>query len=85
MKISFHSHANETKFSYEKISTRTRFIKEAKSNSEMTYGRLSEPKRRGSNFEPRPLDQLTNRHVNEMSITLQVHLPVTGRASSKTF
>ena len=62
----------------------------------MTYARLSEPKFRGSNFEPTPPDQgtlpsarlckiLTNRHVNEMSITVQVHLPVTARASSETF
>ena len=37
MKISFHSHANENYFSYEKMSTRTRFEKEAKGNSEMAY------------------------------------------------
>ena len=37
MKISFHSHANENKFSYEKMSTKTRFEKEAKGNSEMAY------------------------------------------------
>ena len=37
MKISFHSHANAISFSYEKISTRTRFEKEAKGNSEMAY------------------------------------------------
>ena len=35
MKISFHSHANAISFSYEKISTRTRFEKEAKGNSEI--------------------------------------------------
>ena len=37
MKISFHSRANENKFSYEKMSTKTRFEKEAKGNSEMAY------------------------------------------------
>ena len=37
MKISFYSHANPISFSYEKISTRTRFEKEAKGNSEMAY------------------------------------------------
>ena len=37
MKISFHSHASENKFSYQKMSTRTRFKKEAKGNSEMAY------------------------------------------------
>ena len=37
MKISFHSHANENKFSYEKMSTKTRFEKEAKGYSEMAY------------------------------------------------
>ena len=37
MKISFHSHANAISFLYEKISTRTRFEKEAKGNSEMAY------------------------------------------------
>ena len=35
MKISFHSHTNAS--SYEKISTRTRFEKEAKGNSEMAH------------------------------------------------
>ena len=37
MKISLHSHANENNFSYERMSTRTRFEKEAKGNSEMAY------------------------------------------------
>ena len=37
MKISFHSHENENLFSYEKMSTETRFEKEAKGNSEMVY------------------------------------------------
>ena len=37
MKISFHSHANENQFSYERMSTRTRFEKEANGNSEMAY------------------------------------------------
>ena len=37
MKISFHLHVNESLFSYEKMSTRTRFEKEAKGNSEMAY------------------------------------------------
>ena len=37
MKISFDSHENENQFSYEKMSTRTRFEKEAKGNSEMAY------------------------------------------------
>ena len=40
MKISFPSHANENWFSYEKMSTRTRFEKEAKDNSEMAYSFL---------------------------------------------
>ena len=37
MKISFHSHTNENSFSYEKMSTKTRFEKEATGNSEMAY------------------------------------------------
>ena len=37
MKISFHLDMNENKFTYERISTRTRFEKEAKGNSEMAY------------------------------------------------
>ena len=37
MKISFHLHVNERQFSYEKMSTRTRFEKEAKGNAEMAY------------------------------------------------
>ena len=40
MKISFPSHANENWFSYEKMSTRTRFEKEAKDNLEMAYSFL---------------------------------------------
>ena len=40
MKINFHSHANATSFSYEKISTGTRFEKEAKGNSEMAYCKI---------------------------------------------
>ena len=35
MKISFHLHVNKNSFSYERISTRTHFEKEAKRNSEM--------------------------------------------------
>ena len=42
MKISFHLHVNQNQFSY-KMSTRTRFEKEAKGNSEMTYCRKKEP------------------------------------------
>ena len=37
----------KTNFSYEKMSTKTRFEKEAKGNSEMTYlfkGRYNDPK-----------------------------------------
>ena len=37
MKISFHSHANENYFSFKRMSTRTRFEKEANGNSEMAY------------------------------------------------
>ena len=37
MKISFHLHVNENLFHYERVSTRTRFEKEAKGNSEMAY------------------------------------------------
>ena len=37
MKISFHLHENENLFSYERMSTRTRFENEAKGNSEMAY------------------------------------------------
>ena len=37
MKISFHLHVNENQFSYEKMSTRTRFENEAKDNLEMAY------------------------------------------------
>ena len=37
MKISFHLHVNENLFSYERMSTKTRFEKEAKGNSEMVY------------------------------------------------
>ena len=37
MKISFHLHVNENKFSYERMSTRTRFEEEANGNSEMAY------------------------------------------------
>ena len=37
VKISFHLHVNENWFSYERISTRARFEKEAKGNSEMAY------------------------------------------------
>ena len=37
MKISFHSHASENLFSDERMSTSTRFEKEANSNSEMAY------------------------------------------------
>ena len=37
MKISFHLHVSESLFSYETITTRTRFGKEAKGNSEMAY------------------------------------------------
>ena len=37
MKISFHLHVNQNKFSYERMSTKTRLEKEAKGNSEMVY------------------------------------------------
>ena len=37
MKISFHLHVNENSFSYERMSTRTRFDEEVKGNSEMAY------------------------------------------------
>ena len=37
MKISFHLYVNESLFSYERMSTRARFEKEAKGNSEMAY------------------------------------------------
>ena len=37
MKISFHSHANENYFSFKRMSTRTRFEKEANGNSEMAH------------------------------------------------
>ena len=44
MKMRFHSHGNEfdlhvneVSFSYERMSTKTRFGKEAKDNSEMAY------------------------------------------------
>ena len=37
MKISFHLHVNENEFSYEKMTTRTHFEKEAKGNSEMAH------------------------------------------------
>ena len=37
MKISFHLRVNENYFSYERMSTRTLFEKEAKGNSEMAY------------------------------------------------
>ena len=37
MKISFHLHVNQNYFSYERMSTKTRFEKEAKGNSEMVY------------------------------------------------
>ena len=37
MKIGFHLHVNENLFSYERMSTKTRFEKEAKGNSEMVY------------------------------------------------
>ena len=33
----FNLHVNEVSFSYERMSTKTRFEKEAKGNSEMTY------------------------------------------------
>ena len=33
----FNLHVNEISFSYERMSTKTRFEKEAKGNSEMTY------------------------------------------------
>ena len=49
MKISFHSHANAISFSYGKISTRTRFKKEAKGNSEMAYCEQAKKKLRRSN------------------------------------
>ena len=41
MKISFHLHVNENLFSHERSSTRTRFEKESKSNSEMAYSLFS--------------------------------------------
>ena len=37
MKISFYLHMNENLFPYEKMSTTTRFEKEAKGNSETAY------------------------------------------------
>ena len=37
MKISSHLHVNENLFSYERMSTKTHFEKEAKGNSEMVY------------------------------------------------
>ena len=37
MKISFHLHVNQNQFSYERISTWTRFEKEAQGNLEMVY------------------------------------------------
>ena len=37
MRASFYLHMNENYFSYERMSTRTRFEKEAKGNSEMVY------------------------------------------------
>ena len=40
MKISFHLHVNENYFSNERVSTRTRFKKEAKGSSEMAYSFL---------------------------------------------
>ena len=36
-KISFNLHVNEISFSYERMDTKARFEKEAKSNSEMAY------------------------------------------------
>ena len=36
-KNEFNLHVNEISFSYERMSTKTRFEKEAKSNSEMAY------------------------------------------------
>ena len=37
----FNLHMNEISFSYERMSTKTRFEKEAKGNSEMAYSRVS--------------------------------------------
>ena len=37
MKMSFNLHVNEISFSYERMSTKTRFEKEAKGNSKMVY------------------------------------------------
>ena len=36
----FNLHVNEISFSYERMSTKTRFEKEAKDNSEMAYSRI---------------------------------------------
>lgn len=37
MKMTFHLHANENKFLYERMSTQPRFEKKAKGNSEMAF------------------------------------------------
>ena len=42
----FNLHVNEILFSYERMSTKTRFEKEAKVNSEMAYSRHYEIKKR---------------------------------------
>ena len=41
----FNLHVNEISFSYERMSTKTRFEKEAKGNSEMAYSVPTEVKR----------------------------------------
>ena len=40
----FNLHVNEMSFSYERMSTKTRFGKEAKGNSEMAYSHASQRK-----------------------------------------
>ena len=37
----FNLHVNEISFSYERMSTKTRFEKEAKGNSEMAYSKVA--------------------------------------------
>ena len=37
----FYLHVNENSFSYERLCTKTRFVKEAQGNSEMAYSEIS--------------------------------------------
>ena len=60
----FNLHVNEISFSYEKMSTKTRFEEEAKGNSEMAYSVSFDIKLHASRTFGQWMRVLTRRRVN---------------------